>query len=205
MTERETTAEQEHEGAVRRSLLPLFLDLADRRVLVVGAGTIATRKALDLVDARARVHVVGKQIASELRTAAGERLTFEERAFEPRDLEGAWLVFAATDDPPVQHAIAAQCERAHVFCVAIDDPPNASAYGAAIVRRGPITVAISTSGEAPALARLLREVLEQALPEDGYIEAARRLRAKWKADQVPMASRFAELLAAFRTRAEKEG
>ncbi len=181
-----------------RTLLPLFLDVTGRAVLVAGAGTIASRKALDLVEAGARVRVVAPRISAELAAARSEALTIEQRSFEERDLDAMWLVFAATDDPVVQKRIADECERAQVFCVAIDDPPNATAYGGAILRRGPITVAISTSGEAPALARLMREVFEQALPDASYVEAARALREKWKADKVPMASRFAELLAAFK-------
>jgi len=183
-----------------RTLLPLFLDVTGRTVLVVGAGMIASRKALDLVAAGARVHVVAPVVAAELTAAiaGGVPLTLARRTFVDGDIEGAWLVFAATDDPGVQRHIAEECERAHVFCVAIDDPPNASAYGGAIIRRGPITVAISTSGEAPALARLMREVLEQALPDESYVEAARALRERWKADKTPMSSRFAELLGAFK-------
>jgi siroheme synthase-like protein len=186
-----------------RVLLPLFLDVGGRAILVAGAGTIATRKALDLVAAGANVHVVAPVISAELAAAAGDSLTLEQRAFEERDLDGVWLVFAATDDPAVQRRIAEECERARVFCVAVDDPPNASAYGGAIVRRGPVTIAISTSGEAPALARLLREILEQALPDEGYMEAARALREKWKAEKTPMTSRFGELVAAFKARAKE--
>ncbi len=188
------------ETTAPRVLLPLFLDVTGRRVLVVGGGTIAARKALDLVAARADVRVVALELAAELVAAQHETLTLVQRAFEERDLEGAWLVFAATDDPDVQRRIANACAQVRVFCVAVDDPPNASAYGGAIVRRGPVTIAISTSGEAPALARLLREVLEQALPDEGYVEAARALREQWKAEKTPMSSRFAELVAAFKAR-----
>ena len=184
--------------APTRNLLPLFLDITGRAVLVAGAGAIASRKALDLMEAGARVHVVAPLISPELEAARGDALTIEERPFEERDIDGMWLVFAATDDPVVQRRIADQCERAQVFCIAIDDPPNATAYGGAIIRRGPITIAISTSGEAPALARLMREVLEQAIPDETYVEAARALREKWKADKVPFASRFAELVEAFK-------
>jgi siroheme synthase-like protein len=184
--------------AKTRVLLPLFLDVGGKDVLVVGGGSVATRKAADLVAAGANVRVVALEIAESI-----DALTVTQRAFEEHDVEGAWLVFAATDDPEVQRRVSAACAKARVFCVAVDDPPNASAYGGAIVRRGPVTVAISTSGEAPALARLLREVIEQALPDDTYVEAARALRAKWKADKTPMASRFGELVAAFKERAAK--
>ncbi|HSO32258.1 MAG TPA: bifunctional precorrin-2 dehydrogenase/sirohydrochlorin ferrochelatase [Labilithrix sp.] len=184
-----------------RVLLPLFLDVTGRAVLVVGAGTIASRKALDLVAAGANVHVVAPAISAELTEAASDALTLEQRPFEERDLDGAWLVFAATDDAAVQRRVAGACERARVFCVAVDDPPNASAYGGAVVRRGPVTIAISTSGEAPAVARLLREILEQLLPDEGYLEAARALRERWRSEKTPMGSRFAELVAAFKARA----
>jgi siroheme synthase-like protein len=178
-----------------RVLLPLFLDLEGKDVLVVGGGVIATRKAAELVAVGAKVRVVALEVAEEIAA-----VTIERRAFEERDIEGAWLVMAATDDAEVQKRIADACKEARIFCVAVDDPPNASAYGGGIVRRGPITIAISTSGEAPALARLLREVLEQVLPDEGYVEAAQALREKWKAEKTPMGSRFGELVQAFRER-----
>lgn len=185
-----------------RALLPVFLDLGGKLVLVVGAGVVASRKLAELAALGARLRVVAPEATEEIdaRAAAGE-LIFERRAFEDRDIDGAWLVLAATDDAAVQRRVAAACEAARVFCIAVDDPPNASAYGGGVVRRGPVTIAISTSGEAPALARLLREVLEQVLPDEGYVDAARALREKWKADKTPMASRFGELVQAFKERA----
>jgi siroheme synthase-like protein len=185
-----------------RVLMPLFLDLKGKDVLVVGGGVIASRKAADLVAAGAAVRVVALEVADEL--AGAGVMSVERRAFQDRDVDGAWLVMAATDDAEAQKRIAAACEKARVFCVAIDDPPNASAYGGAFVRRGPVTIAISTSGDAPALARLLREVLEQALPDEGFVDAARALREKWKAEKTPMTSRFGELVAAFKERAKRD-
>src|SRR5688572_15066110 len=90
-----------------RVLFPLFLDVTGRRVLVVGGGTIAGRKALDFVAARADVHVVAPEVSAELEGAA---VTVERRAFEERDIAGAWLVIAATDDAVVQRRIAVACE-----------------------------------------------------------------------------------------------
>jgi siroheme synthase-like protein len=181
-----------------RVLLPLFLDLAGKHVLVVGGGTVAARKVGELCAALASVSVVAIEVTDELANAGAVRI--DRRAFEDRDVDDAWLVIAATDDAETQRRVAAACERAHVFCVAVDDKENASAYGGAIVRRGPVTIAISTAGEAPALARLLREVLEQALPDEGFVEAARALREKWRTEKTPMSSRFGELVAAFKTR-----
>jgi len=188
-----------------RVLLPLFLDLAGKDVLVVGAGVVATRKVEDLVAVGANVRVVAPRVTDEI-TASGAAgtVTVAQRGFEERDVDGAWLVLASTDDAAVQKRVAIACAKAHVFCVAVDDPPNASAYGGGIVRRGPVTIAISTSGEAPALARLLREVLEQVLPDESYVDAARALREKWKADKTPMASRFGELVQAFQERSSSK-
>jgi siroheme synthase-like protein len=188
-----------------RVLFPLFLDLAGKDVLVVGAGVVATRKVAELVAVGANVRVVAPRVTEELTKAgASGTVTVVQRGFDERDVDGAWLVLASTDDAAVQKHVATACEKAHVFCVAVDDPPNASAYGGGVVRRGPVTIAISTSGEAPALARLLREVLEQALPDEGYVDAARALRGKWKADKTPMTSRFGELVQAFKERSSSK-
>jgi siroheme synthase-like protein len=185
-----------------RVLHPLFVDLAGRDVLVVGGGPVAERKVAELLDAGASVRVVAKSVTPALEELAssGDIVT-ELRAFEASDVHGAWLVLASTSDPVAQRFVAHTADAARIFCVAVDDPKNASAYGGSVLRRGPVTVAISTSGEAPALARLVREVLEQALPESDWIDAARSLRDRWKKEGTPMASRFTELVRAFKERA----
>jgi siroheme synthase-like protein len=109
-------------------------------------------------------------------------------------VDGAWLVFAATGDASVQRRVADAAGERRVFCVAVDDPANASAYSGAVVRRPPFTVAISSSGAAPALTRLVREVIEHVLPGERWVERATELRAKWLADGTPMGDRFAELV-----------
>jgi uroporphyrin-III C-methyltransferase / precorrin-2 dehydrogenase / sirohydrochlorin ferrochelatase len=183
-------------------LFPLFLRLSGKDVLVVGAGAIARRKIEDLLAAGAVVRVVAPEHEPEVARLAGEgKIALVSRRFTPADLAGAWLVIAATDDAAVQAEVSRTAEDARVFAVAVDDPPNGSAISASVLRRGPVTAAISTSGEAPALARLLREVLEQALPDDDWIDAARALRERWRADGTPMTSRFADLVRAFKERA----
>ncbi len=183
-------------------LFPLFLRLAGKDVLVVGAGLVAEKKIQDLVDAGARVRVVAKAaVPSVLKLAEDGALRLALRGFEDRDLEGAWLVIAATTDPVAQARACGGADTNHVFSVAIDDPPNGSAYSASVIRRGPVTAALSSNGEAPALMRLFREVLEQALPDLEWIDAARALRERWRAEKVPIASRFPELVRAFKERA----
>jgi siroheme synthase-like protein len=177
------------------SVYPLFLRLRGRRVVVVGAGSVGTRKVLELCAAAAEVRVVALAASAEVeRLAQQGAIALERRTFLPGDLDDAWLVIAATNDPASNRAIAEAAEARRVFCNAVDDPPNASAFFGAVLRRPPFLVAISSSGEAPALSRLLREVLESALPEERWIEAARALRRRWKADGTPMGERFGQLV-----------
>ncbi|HEY8089426.1 MAG TPA: bifunctional precorrin-2 dehydrogenase/sirohydrochlorin ferrochelatase [Polyangiaceae bacterium] len=176
-------------------LLPLFLKLEGRSALVVGAGAVAERKIEALLHAGATVHVVAPEATEEVRRLAGEaRVSWAARAFEEKDLDGAWLVFAATGDPETQRNVAAAAGARRIFCEAVDDPENASADSGAVVERPPFLVAISSSGATPALTRLVREVVEHVLPGDAWVEHARALRAKWLAEGTPMGDRFAELV-----------
>lgn len=169
---------------------PLFLRFEGRAVLVVGGGEIALRKAAELARAGAVVTIVSPTCEGDLPDGA----RWIRRTFEPSDVEGTWLVVAATNDADVQRAIAHAAEAARIFTLAVDDVANASAISPATIHRPPFTIAISSAAEAPALTRLLREILEQLLPDETYITAARSLRARWKRDRTPMKSRFPQLL-----------
>jgi uroporphyrin-III C-methyltransferase/precorrin-2 dehydrogenase/sirohydrochlorin ferrochelatase len=188
-------------------LFPLFLKLAGRDVLVVGAGPIGTSKARSLVEAGARVTVVAPEATAELvELAAAGALVLHARPFAEGDVDGAWLVVAAAT-PEVNRAVAAAADARRTFVLAVDDPTSASAYGAGVVRRGGVTVAVSTDGRAPALAGLLREALEAVLPDElaSWTAEAERLRGVWKAGGVPMAERRPLLLEALnRLYAERE-
>lgn len=189
-------------GARQASLYPLFLKLAGRAVLVVGAGSVAERKIASLLAAGARVLVVAPLATEAVRRLASEgALVWLARPFEDADADGSWLVVAATSDSEVQRQAAAAAAERRVFVIAVDDPDNASAYSGAVVERSPITIAISSSGKAPALTRLLREIVEQLLPGDEWIDQAKELRAKWLAEGTPAKGRFAELVKALKQRA----
>jgi uroporphyrin-III C-methyltransferase/precorrin-2 dehydrogenase/sirohydrochlorin ferrochelatase len=176
-------------------LYPLFLNLRDKRVLVVGAGAVAHHKVLALVEAGAQVLVVAPQaVASLASLAQAGRIRWEARQFTETDVSGAWLVVAATSDSDVQRRAATAATANRIFVVAVDDPPRSSAYAGAIVSRPPMMVAISSSGAAPALSRLIRELIEELLPSDDWIVHARRLRADWRRDRVPMGERFGRLV-----------
>jgi siroheme synthase-like protein len=176
-------------------LFPLFLKLEGRRVLVVGAGPVAERKVFALLEAGARVCIVAPDATEVLQRAAAEgRVEWLPRPFEGGDVEGARLVFAATSDPEVQRTASLAAEERGIFVVAVDDPPNATAYSGAVVDRRPFLIAISSSGTAPALTRLLRDVVEEMLPNDDVVQKAERLRATWRQENRPMGDRFRELV-----------
>jgi uroporphyrin-III C-methyltransferase/precorrin-2 dehydrogenase/sirohydrochlorin ferrochelatase len=196
--------DRDEASAGEPALYPIFLKLRGRRVLIVGAGPIAERKIAALVDAGADVVVVAMEATPGIRErAANRKITWHARAFTPTDADGAWLVVAATSDAGVQRAVAAAAEERHQFVLAVDDIANATAYSGAILRRPPFTVAISSSGETPALTRLLREILEDALPPAEWVESAKALRAAWIASGTPASSRFADLVRNFAARAKK--
>src|SRR3569623_3535932 len=179
-------------------LFPLFLKLRGRAGLLVGGGPVATAKAQALAQAGARVTVVAPQVTDALvALAAAQGWVVNHRGFVDGDVAGVWLVIAAATSE-VNRALAQAAEARQLFVVAVDDPPSASAYGAGIVRKAGVTLAISTAGRAPALAGLLREGLEDMLPDDleSWGAEAARQRAAWRADGTPLAQRRPRLLAA---------
>jgi uroporphyrin-III C-methyltransferase/precorrin-2 dehydrogenase/sirohydrochlorin ferrochelatase len=177
--------------------LPLFLTLAGREVVLVGGGRVAAAKLQALLDAGARVRVVAPAVGAEIERPGVE---IHRREFVSEDLDGAWLAVAAAT-PAVNRQVAAAAEPRRIFVNAVDDPANATAFLSGTVRRDGVTIAISTSGEAPALTSLLREALDAVLPEDlgRWMAVARAERRVWRHGQVPMAQRKPRLLVALNT------
>ncbi len=176
------------------ALFPAFLKLAGRKVLLVGAGPVGASKLQGLLDVGASVTVVAPEVHASVEAAP---VTIHRRPFVPADLDDVWYVVAAAP-PDVNRAVSAAAAERRLFVNAVDDPPNASVYLGAVIRRDDVTLAISTSGRAPALAGLLREGLERLLPEDlsSWLEVADAERARWKAEGVPMEARRPQLLEA---------
>ena len=172
--------------------LPVFVRFDGRPVVVVGGGTVAAAKIPALLDAGADVTVVAPAISSSIDRA---RVRIIERAFEPRDLDGAWFVTAAAP-PSVNRAVRDAAEARAVFVNAVDDAANATAFLGGVIARSGVTVAISTSGRAPALAGLLREALDRVIPQDvdRWADLAHRLSKEQRAGGVPMAERRPRLL-----------
>ena len=177
-------------------LLPLFLNLTGRAVLLVGGGRVATAKLQQLLAAGACVRVVAPEISEEI-LATTPQVECALRPFVPSDLDGVWLVVAAAT-PPVNREVAAVAETERVFVNAVDDPANASAFLSGVVRRDGVTLAISTSGDAPALTALLREAFDALLPRDlgQWVSQARAERVVWRREGVPMEARKPRLLMA---------
>lgn len=147
-------------------LFPAFLDLAGRRVLLVGGGVVARRKAEALLEAGASLLVGAPALEPVLsRWGAEGRFTHLDGRFVPEWLEGAWLVIAATDDAEVNAHVAAEATARHIWANVVDDAPRCSFQVPARIERGPLQVAISSRGEAPMVARWLRETLEATLDE----------------------------------------
>jgi siroheme synthase-like protein len=187
------------------SLYPLFLKLQDRSVLVVGAGEVAERKVESLVESGAQVRVVAPQATAGIRELARKKtIQWVERRFEDSDAGGAWLLVAATADAVVQEQVADAGLTHRCFVLAVDDPRHASAYSGAVVRRPPFTIAISSSGDTPALTRLVRELIEEVLPGERWVDSARKLRARWIADKTPMGERFGQLVRELAAKRERE-
>jgi siroheme synthase-like protein len=137
---------------------PASLLLAGRRCVVVGAGRVAARKIDGLLEAGAAVHVVAPDLGPEvLAWRDAGRVTVDERAFQPADLDEAWLATAATPDPAVNAAVYEAGEARRVFVNAADDPAHCSLTLMSVVRRGDLVVTIGTGGRSPALATYLKE------------------------------------------------
>ena len=178
-------------------MYPVFLSLTGRPVVVVGGGPIAASKIDGLLAEGAHVTVVAPEIRPEIerRAEVAAEVTIVRRPFEPQDLDGAWWVVAAAP-PDVNRRVGEAAAARRLFVNAVDDPAHATAFLGGVVRRAGVTVAISTDGRAPALAGLLREALDAALPADleRWMAAADEARREWKRDGVPMERRRPQLL-----------
>lgn len=150
---------------------PVSLGLADRKVLVVGGGRVATRRVEELLPTGARLEVVATAVSAEIAAwADGGRLSVARRPFEAGDVAGAWLCVAATDDPAVNRAVVVASEAQHCFVSAAGDASASSAQPMSVLRRGDLEVAVGTSGRAPAAAAWIRRQLATVVgPEYGVL------------------------------------
>jgi len=182
-------------------LYPITLKLEGRQALVVGGGPIALRKAADLLACGALVRVVAPAFPADFSalepTAGFARRT---RAFQAADLDGVFIVVAATDDPAVQRAVAEAAAARNVLCNVVDVNDLCSFYVPATLRRGALAVSVSTDGRFPLLAVALRDHLarligEQFGPALERLHAARvAVRSRWPQDAQRRSRTLRELL-----------
>ena len=144
------------------SLLPIFVKLRGRLVVVVGGGAIAEGKIEGLLAAEGGVRVIAPQATAAIaQWAKQEKIEWQCKSFERSDLDGAFLVIAATSAPGVNESVFAEADARGILCNAVDDIENCHFYYGSVVQRGDLQIAISTNGKSPALAQRLRLQLEK--------------------------------------------
>jgi len=146
------------------SLFPIFVKLEGRLVVVIGGGSVAEAKIPSMLSAGARVRLIAPSITPQIaeRVRFG-RIDWLPKEFEAADLNGAFLVIAATSAARVNEAVFREAEARGLLCNAVDDIEHCHFYYGAVVQRGDLQIAISTNGKSPALAQRLRKELELEL------------------------------------------
>jgi precorrin-2 dehydrogenase / sirohydrochlorin ferrochelatase len=148
-------------------LFPIFLKIAARPCLVIGAGVLAESKIESLQAAHAKVTVIAPEATSRIaELAVSGEIEWLRREYVDGDLAGSFLVVAATNDPAVNRAVYKEATEKNIICNAVDDPPFCDFYFPSVVRRGDLQIAISTAGASPALAQRLRKEINAQLPLD---------------------------------------
>ena len=171
-----------------------FLDLRGRRCLVVGGGAIGERKVRDLLECGAHVSVVSPTLTAGLgELVATGHVHHRARRFRRWDVRGCAVVVAATGDPCVDQAVAAEARRRRALVNVVDDAAHCDFIVPSVLRRGPLQIAVSTSGRSPALAREIRRRLEPLFSADlgEVIEEAGSRRASARAAALTPIARIA--------------
>jgi precorrin-2 dehydrogenase / sirohydrochlorin ferrochelatase len=169
------------------TLFPMFMKLEGRSCLVVGAGTIGEPKISSLIAAGASIRVVAPHATAAVAEWAQTRaITWEARTFNGADLDGTFMVIAATNSRDVNAVIFHEARERNILCNVVDDPEYCDFYYPAVVRRGDLQLAISTNGQSPALAQRIRRELEiQFGPEYGeWLEELGRKRQQLFASKI---------------------
>ncbi|MEW6181821.1 MAG: bifunctional precorrin-2 dehydrogenase/sirohydrochlorin ferrochelatase [Bacillota bacterium] len=166
-------------------LYPAFIRLEGRKCVVVGGGRVAARKVEMLLNCGARVWVVSPAVVEELSSRISDgRVQWVNRGFEKGDTTDAFLVVSATDDREVNDVVARECAAQNILLNVVDQPEFCNFYVPSAIRRGPLTIAVSTEGKSPLLARKIRERLEELIPPayGEFTEYLGALRARIIAD-----------------------
>jgi len=158
---------------------PIYLELRDQPCIVVGGGKLAEEKVVGLLAVYAKVTLISEKITSHLKQLVEEnQVTYIPRPYQHGDLTDAFMVICATDNAEINQQVWDEASAAHKLVNVVDDIPHCNFIAPAIIRNGDLTVAISTSGRAPALAVRLKERWQKELGHEygDFLELARHLR-----------------------------
>ena len=146
-----------------QSYYPIFLNLEGKRCVVIGGGRVAEGKLVKLAESGSQITVISPEATPTIRQAAQQgSIEWLQRKYQPGDLDGAFIAIAATNRRSVNQQIFEEAQQLGVLLNVVDDPERCGFIAPSIIERGPVTVAISTSGASPALARKLRETLSDS-------------------------------------------
>jgi uroporphyrin-III C-methyltransferase/precorrin-2 dehydrogenase/sirohydrochlorin ferrochelatase len=149
------------------NLQPIFLKLDGRPGLLVGAGNVALEKLNTMLSSGVRLRVIAPAVKPEFhRFAEQGKIDLVQRRYTSGDLDGNFIVIAATDDPQVNATVYRESVERGILVNSVDDPPHCDFYFGSVIRRGDLQVAISTAGESPAVAQQLRREIDEQLPAD---------------------------------------
>ncbi len=169
-------------------LYPIMVNMNNKPAVIIGGGEVAARKVLDLLEAGAFIKVVSPEINDEIIKSSelySGKVVLLKRKYEKNDLEGAYIVFSATNDSAVNAEVFSEAEERGILINAVDDPPNCSFYVPSFVRKGDLLIALSTAGASPAMAARLRREIEKYIPEniDLVLEKLKTARTLLKEDE----------------------
>ncbi len=149
------------------SYYPILIDLRGKTVVVVGGGQVAQRKIVTLLEHRADVFVIARDLSPTLRDhVEGGRITWIGHEYDEEDLNGAFLVIAATDSMDLNRRVSEDAKRKGILINAVDQPADCSFIVPSVLRRGDLLIAVSTSGSSPMLAKKIRRTLEEQFGEE---------------------------------------
>lgn len=143
---------------------PFFIDIKDKKIIIIGGGRIAFGKAEKLLPYEPEITVIASKICDDLRKLDG--IKFTQKAFEDTDIDGAFAVIAATDNKELNAHIFSLCTQKNILVNTVDDKEKCSFIFPALISKNDISIGISTSGKSPLFARLMREYIEKELDEN---------------------------------------
>lgn len=147
---------------------PLFIDLKDKNILVIGGGKVALRKVLKLIPFEGKIKIVAPEICQELEKLLDENpnLIYKKKKVDLDDIKKSFIVISATNDKNLNNIVAATCKENNIFINSVDDIENCSFIFPALIKKDAFTAGFTTSGKAPDISAYLKNSIEQTLPEN---------------------------------------